>query len=250
MRFDTSFFKLALIALVIPGPYSSSVNSFLISSMQYTYMAPPGLLSASLSFLVPRISIEASTRSVINASTASWSPSMGEGIVSSFLGFPTTAWKASSPSQSVPMTEWPRLTASIIVFSGRKSAAPSIISTASLVPATMRLRRLAAICSLVGLMMNVSSINPTCTWATDFMRGTSDMNMAALAAVAPSASRPRFPSYDSTQFNSCVSCFHPSQISGLNGLSIIRLTKISCSAGAPSRFLNPPDVMPALENRS
>ena len=48
----------------------------------------------------------------------------------------------------------------------------------------------------------------------------------------------------------CVSCFHPSHIKGLNGRSMIRLTNISCSAGAPSRLLNPPDVMPAEENRS
>mmetsp|Transcript_33109 Transcript_33109/g.69679 ORF Transcript_33109/g.69679 Transcript_33109/m.69679 type:complete len:215 (-) Transcript_33109:597-1241(-) len=214
-------------------------------------MRPPGLLSTSRSFLVKSHNFkDASTRSFINAFTASCNPSMGGGIVSNFFGLPATARNASNPSQIVPITECPKLTASIIVCSGKKSAAPSIIKTASLVPATIKLSRLAAICSLVGLTMNVSSIKPTCTWATAFINGTSEMYMAAEAAVAPNASRPRFPSYDITQLRSWVSCFQPSQIKGRNGRSMIRLTKISCSWGAPSRLLNPPDVMPADENRS
>mmetsp|Transcript_22857 Transcript_22857/g.65964 ORF Transcript_22857/g.65964 Transcript_22857/m.65964 type:complete len:302 (-) Transcript_22857:550-1455(-) len=250
MRLDTNFFSAALMAFVIPGPYSSSVYCFFISSIQYRYMAPPGLLSASRSFLLPRSSIEASTRSVISALTASCNPSIGGGMVSNFFVLPTVSRKASSPSQIVPITEWPKETASIMVASGKKLAAPSIISTASLLPATIKFNSLTAICAFVGLTIRVSLIIPTWTVATAFISGTSEIYMAALAAQAPSASRPRSPSYESTQFSSCVSCFHPSQMRGRSGRSMMRDTRISCSCGRPSRLLNPPDVMPADENRS
>ena len=118
-------------------------------------------------------------------SIVSCSPSGGGTILSYIFSFPATLANSSNPSHWILIASCPKLTASIINDSGKKSAAPSIISTASFVPATCKFNLECFICSNVGFNTNWSSIYPTIAPATGLRSGTSlNHNAAALAVIA------------------------------------------------------------------
>mmetsp|Transcript_27784 Transcript_27784/g.39242 ORF Transcript_27784/g.39242 Transcript_27784/m.39242 type:complete len:249 (-) Transcript_27784:324-1070(-) len=144
--------------------------------------------------LFPLIAYIWSTRSENKASTRSCKPSGGEAIVSNIFSFPATFPKAWIASQIVLIVSWPSLTAVTISASVKKSAAPSIMRTASCVPAIVRLSLLFSICSLVGFTTYSPSTKPTMTAATGLHNGTSEMYRAVALAVIANGSQDLIPS--------------------------------------------------------
>ena len=120
----------------------------------------------------------------------------------------------------------------------RKSPNPSIIITASSVPARTRSSLDRSICSHVGLMRgSVSPGNrPTRTPAMGFLSGTSEMAAAADAAVMASASVLLSPSYERTHSRICVSYAQPFGIMGRSGRSTSLPMRVSFSRTPPSRL--------------
>mmetsp|Transcript_22479 Transcript_22479/g.53350 ORF Transcript_22479/g.53350 Transcript_22479/m.53350 type:complete len:306 (-) Transcript_22479:641-1558(-) len=109
------------------------------------------------------------------------------------LGLPTAPAQSVSARAIVRTAAKPSSRPSRTVSSGRKSAKPSIMSTASAVPARTRSKLEAAACSLVGLTTKVpgpsspsaGGTRPTRTQATGLSKGTSESMSEAEAAVTP-----------------------------------------------------------------
>jgi len=130
------------------------------------------------------------------STTALSTPSGVTSIFSVFFGRPTSAAHASMSLHALATASWPFSMAYSISSTVRKSPKPSIIITASSVPASTRSSRERSICSHVGLMRGSVSPGrrPTRTPAMGFLSGTSEMAAAADAAVIASASVDRSPS--------------------------------------------------------
>mmetsp|Transcript_64957 Transcript_64957/g.121747 ORF Transcript_64957/g.121747 Transcript_64957/m.121747 type:complete len:216 (+) Transcript_64957:232-879(+) len=109
--------------------------------------------------------------------------------VSTFFGLPTSRAHAPMATQIRFTDACAALTASTIWASVRKSAAPSIISTPSAVPARVMSKGDTACSWRVGFTMNAPLVGsmPSSTAATGFINGTSESMSAAqtpLMAIA------------------------------------------------------------------
>ena len=130
------------------------------------------------------------------SATAASTPSGGTSILSVFFSRPTSSAHALMSLHAFATASWPFSMAYSISSTVRKSPKPSIIITASSVPASTRSSRESRICSTVGLMSGslAPGAHPTRTPAIGFLSGTSEMAATALAAVMASASVERTPS--------------------------------------------------------
>mmetsp|Transcript_10607 Transcript_10607/g.29274 ORF Transcript_10607/g.29274 Transcript_10607/m.29274 type:complete len:258 (+) Transcript_10607:470-1243(+) len=116
------------------------------------------------------------------------SPSGGDLRSSVRFSLPRSAAHTSIAAHCCAMASCPSRIALSISSSVRKSQKPSIMSTASRVPAIIRSSVLDSICATVGFTTNWPSTRPTRTPATAFFMGTSDNASAAPAAVIASGS--------------------------------------------------------------
>ena len=101
-----------------------------------------------------------------------------------------------------------------------------------------------SIWSRVGLIINSSLILPTRTVAIGPLNGKSEIIKAADAPTPANVSAMFWPSLDITVIITCVSFLKDLGKSGLIGLSVKRLVKISCSVGRASLLKNPPGIFP------
>ena len=116
---------------------------------------------------------------------------------------------------------------------------------AACVPATVKLISDTSSCSGVGLIINLPSTLPTTTPAIGPSNGISEIINAIdepnIAAIAVEQSG----SFDKTVLITCTSLLNPSANKGRIGRSINLETKVSCVVAFPSRFKNPPGILPA-----
>ena len=130
------------------------------------------------------------------SATAASTPSGATSIFSVIFGRPTCSAHALMSLHAFATASCPFSMAYSISSTVRKSPKPSIIITASSVPASTRSSLESRICSTVGLMSGSlpPGAHPTRTPAMGFLSGTSEMAATALAAVMASASVERTPS--------------------------------------------------------
>mmetsp|Transcript_10906 Transcript_10906/g.40360 ORF Transcript_10906/g.40360 Transcript_10906/m.40360 type:complete len:231 (+) Transcript_10906:1163-1855(+) len=128
--------------------------------------------------------------------TASSTPSGLISILSIFFSRPTSSAHAPIARHALAAASCPFSMAYSISSTVRKSPNPSIIITASSVPARTRSSRDVFICSQVGLISGsfAPGSHPTRTPATGLVSGTSEIAATADAAVIASASVDRTPS--------------------------------------------------------
>mmetsp|Transcript_23976 Transcript_23976/g.58761 ORF Transcript_23976/g.58761 Transcript_23976/m.58761 type:complete len:256 (-) Transcript_23976:477-1244(-) len=172
-----------------------------------TPCSPPSAPSAAMALLrifstaaprtcfTPMASAYASSPPIILNTTASM-PSGATSILPTALTRPTSAAHASMSLHAPATASCPFSMAYSISSVLRKSPKPSIMRIASAVPASTKSSREVFICSAVGLMTGSEDpgSSPTRTPAMGFLRGTSEMAVAAEAAVMASASVERTPS--------------------------------------------------------
>mmetsp|Transcript_7731 Transcript_7731/g.31425 ORF Transcript_7731/g.31425 Transcript_7731/m.31425 type:complete len:242 (-) Transcript_7731:409-1134(-) len=191
-------------------PRMASVHSVLIApcTCAESYLLSPSSPSNAASSSAPaaaralprsffsEMRIALSYASPAAARATSKRSSGGSSRSPSCFGLPTRAAHSSMAAAVSAMAACPISTASSSVSSGRKSAKPSIISTARFVPAITRSRVDSFIWDVVGLSTSWPSMRPTRAPATAAVTGTLDSASAADDAVIASGSARFSPSYD------------------------------------------------------
>mmetsp|Transcript_23066 Transcript_23066/g.40949 ORF Transcript_23066/g.40949 Transcript_23066/m.40949 type:complete len:244 (+) Transcript_23066:1278-2009(+) len=193
------------------GPPASAFTSAFITRLLITSVAIPR------SCFFPILNTSRSSASA--SSSTCWSSPSGGSTSSVLLGFPTRFAQAAICLHMEEIAASPTRTASSICSSVKKLQKPSIMSTASSVPAMMRSSSLLCICCMLGFTTNSPAIIPTRTPATGFSRGMSEMASAAPAAVIASGSGLFLPSKLITHCSTCVSVDHPFSNMGRSGRS-------------------------------
>mmetsp|Transcript_22386 Transcript_22386/g.66016 ORF Transcript_22386/g.66016 Transcript_22386/m.66016 type:complete len:280 (-) Transcript_22386:115-954(-) len=156
------------------------------------------LKAASRSCLVLFHSASSMSEPTRRATSASTASGMGRRRWLAFA-LPTCACHAATAAHTSRTASWPKLAASRMSLSGTKSQKPSIMSMASLVPATTRLRS-DAVCAATGALRAKAPSGPrdTRTQATGLSKGTSEMARAAADAHTARQSGGALPSYERT----------------------------------------------------
>ena len=180
---------------------SFGLSSRSVARTAYSSARAATALFLTFSTAAPRtcfcaIAIASASSSPTALATASSTPSGVSSIRSLAFFFPTRVAHSEIFAHAAATASCPLSIARSISSTVRKSPYPSIIITASSVPARTRSRRESAICATVGLTRGASSpgSQPTLHPATGLERGTSETAKAALAAVIARASVDRTPS--------------------------------------------------------
>ena len=131
-----------------------------------------------------------------------------------------------------------------MVSSGTSFAPASIMTIFSLVPATVRVRSVFALCSRVGLRTISPSTRPTAMPAIGPFQGISEIEIAIEVAIIPAISGELSGSTARTVITTETSLRISFGNSGRIGLSTQREVRIAFSDGLPSRFVKDPGIFP------
>ena len=142
------------------------------------------------------------------------------------------------------ISSWPKRMARSISSSGTSLAPASTMSTASLVPLTVRCKVLFSRWAASGQSTNSPSTQPTTTVPVGPPQGMSLTERAAEEPIIAGTSGGMSLSTLRQVATTCTSLRMPLGNRGRRGRSIRRQVRVAFSVGRPSRLMKPPGILP------